>query len=175
MPEAVARAVIGLGANLGDALGALRDAVSQLARDDRVTRLAASSAYSSTPVGGPEQPDYFNAVVEVLTTMGPYDLLEQCHAIENSWQRAREVRWGPRTLDLDVLCYWPDARNVECLRSDDPHLTLPHPRASERGFVLFPWAELAPDDVLDGLTVRERAELVGMDGVRKLADHRLDA
>ena len=105
--------------------------------------LAESSVYSTAPIGGVEQPDYLNAVVIAETSLAPRDLLDALHGIEADWHRTREVRWGPRTLDLDLIDY----RGVT---SDGPELTRPHPRAHERAFVLVPWLEADPGAELTG-------------------------
>jgi len=137
------RAVIALGANLGDARGALAGAISALRATPGIEVLAESSVYLTAPVGGVEQPDYLNAVVTVETVLSPRELLDRLHEIESDWQRTREVRWGPRTLDLDLIDYHGVA-------SADPSLTLPHPRAHERSFVLVPWLEADPEADLTG-------------------------
>jgi 2-amino-4-hydroxy-6-hydroxymethyldihydropteridine diphosphokinase len=137
------RAVIALGANLGDARAALSGAVEAIAGLPGVSMLAQSSVYSTAPIGGVEQPDYLNAVVIVDTMLSPRELLDRLHGIENAWHRTREVRWGPRTLDLDLIDYTG-------VTSDDPELTLPHPRAHERAFVLVPWLEADPEAELTG-------------------------
>lgn len=135
------RAALALGANLGDPRSSLRAAVAGLSAHPGVRVEAVSSLWRTAAVGGPEQPDYLNAVVLVDTALGPEGLLDLAHALEAAAGRAREVRWGPRTLDIDILA-------VDEERSDDPQLTLPHPRAHERGFVLAPWAEVDPEFVL---------------------------
>lgn len=137
MPPTVRRAALGLGANLGDAPGALQGAVDVLAATDGVRVVAVSAVYETAPVGGPEQPRYLNAVVVVETALAPVVLLAAAHRAEQAFGRTREVRWGPRTLDVDVLA-------IEGVVSDDPALTLPHPRAHERAFVLVPWAQVDP-------------------------------
>jgi 2-amino-4-hydroxy-6-hydroxymethyldihydropteridine diphosphokinase len=105
--------------------------------------LAISPVYETAPVGGPAQPDYLNAVLLVQTGLPPRDLLDAIHAIEASFGRVRAERFGPRTLDIDIICY---AGQV----SDDPELTLPHPRAHERAFVLAPWLDIDPAAALPG-------------------------
>lgn len=139
----VAIAALGLGANLGDARGALRLAVQALRSTPGIRVRAVSSLYSTAPVGGPAQPDYLNAVVVVSTELAPSDLLAIAQRLEAAAERTREVRWGPRTLDVDILA-------VAGIRSDDPRLLLPHPRAHERGFVLVPWAQIDPDFEVPG-------------------------
>jgi len=139
----MARAVIALGANLGDARAALVGAVEGLRGQPGVEVLAESSVYRTAPIGGVEQPDYLNSVVLVESSLSPRELLDQMHEIENAWHRTREVRWGPRTLDLDLI-------EFEGVTSADPNLTLPHPRAHERAFVLVPWLEADPAAELTG-------------------------
>ncbi len=139
----MARAVIALGANLGDARAALVGAVEALRGQPGVEVLAESSVYRTAPIGGVDQPDYLNSVVLVESSLSPRELLDQMHVIENAWHRTREVRWGPRTLDLDLI-------EFEGVTSADPNLTLPHPRAHERTFVLVPWIEVDPAAELTG-------------------------
>ncbi len=135
--------VIALGSNLGDRRQELQRAVDELAatRDLRIT--AVSPVYETAPVGGPEQPDYLNAVVLAETSRPPAVLLRRAHTIEVAAQRTREVRWGPRTLDVDIIAYGAET-------SSDPVLTLPHPRAHERAFVLAPWLDADPGAALPG-------------------------
>lgn len=139
------RAVLGLGGNLGDARGALRSAVAALAASPGVEVVAVSGLWRTAAVGGPAQPDYLNAVVLVETSLEPVELLAVAHATEQLGHRERGVRWGPRTVDVDVLA-------VDQVRSDDPHLSLPHPRAHQRAFALLPWAQVAPDWILAPLS-----------------------
>ena len=129
------RAYLGIGTNLGDRLTRLQAAVDGLAAAPGVTVVAVSPVYETDPVGGPEQPDFLNAVVEVDTTCSARELLELGQRLEAEAERVREVRWGPRTLDVDVL-FHGDAR------IDEPDLVVPHPRWSERGFVCVPLADL---------------------------------
>lgn len=102
-----------------------------------------SPVYETVPVGGPPQPDYLNAVVLADIAISARDLLDRLHEVEAAFDRVRLVRWGPRTLDIDIIA-------VAGTRSDDPVLTLPHPRAHERAFVLAPWHDVDPDAVLPG-------------------------
>jgi 2-amino-4-hydroxy-6-hydroxymethyldihydropteridine diphosphokinase len=128
-PAAVT-AVLALGSNLGESRDTLSRAVAEL--------------------GGPEQPDYLNLVVSVETDLPPHDLLAHCQSVENSHHRKREVRWGPRTLDVDIITYGDTVL-------DDETLTLPHPRAHTRAFVLQPWAWMDPEAKLSGTPVAELA------------------
>ena len=145
------RALLGLGSNVGDRLGNLRVAVGSLSR---VT--AVSDVYETDPVGGPAQDRYLNIVVAIETDLAPRALLGVCHRIESAAGRVRDVRWGPRTLDVDIL--WIDGVEV-----DEPDLQVPHPRMWERRFVLEPLADVAPDLLPEGweLDVQGRVERVG--------------
>jgi len=130
------RAVVGVGANLGDRLATMRAAVTELARDMQVEKT--SRVYATAPVGGPPQPEFLNAALLVAYPGAPLDLLDALLAVEARFGRARTERWGPRTLDLDLL--WIDGLAV-----DAPRLVVPHPRLHERAFALVPLLELVPD------------------------------
>ena len=126
------RAVIALGSNLGERNDTLSAAVADLVDPPEVRLLAISPIVQTKAVGGPpDQPDFLNMVIAVETSLSPEDLLRHCHAVEQKHLRVREVHWGPRTLDVDIITYGD-------LVSSDPDLTLPHPRAAERAFVLYP-------------------------------------
>jgi 2-amino-4-hydroxy-6-hydroxymethyldihydropteridine diphosphokinase len=156
----VNRAVLALGANLGEPASALHGAVDALRQSAGIEVIACSSIYETEPVGGPDQPRYLNAVVLVRTSLDPSALLAEGHRIELQWGRVREVRWGARTLDIDVIAY-------EDIRWQDEVLTLPHPRAHERAFVLVPWIEVEPDAVLPGRgAIRDLIEGLDVGGVR---------
>jgi len=127
------RTFLSLGSNLGDRRAHLRQAVDSL--PDVV---AVSPLYETDPVGGPSQGAYLNLVARLDTTLAPRSLLAICHRIEANAERVREERWGPRTLDIDII--WMDG-----IVQDDPQLTLPHPRWKDRRFVLAPLRDLAPD------------------------------
>jgi len=133
----VSRAFLGIGSNLGDRLAFLQLAVDHLAASDGITVVAVSAVYETDPVGGPVQDDFLNAVVEVITTLTPAELLGVAHSAEAAAQRVRVEQWGPRTLDVDVLLF-------DDLEIDTPDLVVPHPRMYERAFVLGPLADLAP-------------------------------
>jgi len=139
----VARAYIGIGANLGDAVRQVREAIDALDRLPHTRLAAASSLYRTAPVGYLDQPDFINAVAAVDTELDPYALLAALHEVEQRFGRERPFKDAPRTLDLDVLLY--DDRV-----SADPVLTLPHPRMHERAFVLAPLTEIAGDCVIPG-------------------------
>jgi 2-amino-4-hydroxy-6-hydroxymethyldihydropteridine diphosphokinase len=131
-------AYIGLGANIGDKEATCRKAVDMLRRAGRVLRV--SSFYRTEPVGYKDQEDFINAVVELETSLSPHALLANCHVLEDELGRNRLVRWGPRTIDFDILLY-----GEEVIESDD--LTIPHPLLAERGFVLIPLSEIAPEAI----------------------------
>jgi 2-amino-4-hydroxy-6-hydroxymethyldihydropteridine diphosphokinase len=132
-------AVISLGANIGDPKANLDLAIGLLREATEV--IAVSNYLQTKPVGGPEQPDYLNAVAIVESELPAKDLLAVLHGIETAMGRTREIHWGPRVIDLDLIQYG-------ALLVNDEKLTLPHPRAHERRFVLAPWFEIEPDAVL---------------------------
>ena len=137
-------AVLSLGSNLGDRWATLQGAVDALlAGPDAPRAVVLSPVFETAPVGGPEQGAFLNAVLVVETDEEPRALLARAQGVEQDFDRVREVRWGPRTLDVDVIGFGDT-------RSDDPVLTLPHPRAHERAFVLRPWSEAAPGAELPG-------------------------
>ncbi len=151
----MSRAYVGLGSNMGDRLGYLRAGLTALmGAAPEVIVVGKSGAYESEPVGMTDQPDFCNAVVAVETTLGPYELLKMLQRIETENGRQRITRWGPRTLDLDLLLFGDTEQ-------DDPELTIPHPRLVKRRFVLEPLLEIEPEaklpdgtrlaSVLDGL------------------------
>jgi 2-amino-4-hydroxy-6-hydroxymethyldihydropteridine diphosphokinase len=133
--------VVALGSNLGNRLAKLESAISSIGTFAEV--LYVSSFIETAPVGGPEQPDYMNGVLIAESDLLPSDFLNKLHDIENAAGRTREVRWGARTLDLDIIV-------AGDIIQDDQKLTLPHPRAHERAFVLQPWLEIEPDAVIPG-------------------------
>ena len=141
----MSRAVLSLGANLGDRAAALRTAMTALADDGLVAR---STLYETPPWGPVEQPPYLNAVVVVRGPRDAAGWLARAHELEQVAGRVREERWGPRTLDVDVVTVTADDGTP--VLSDDPELTLPHPRAHERAFVLVPWLTLDPGAVVPG-------------------------
>ena len=153
-------AYLGLGGNLGDRLACLQRAVDLL-KAEGVRVVASSRVWETEPVGGPDQPDYLNAVVRVETELEPMQFLAACQRVERALGRVREVRWGPRTIDIDVLLFGD-------VTMEDPALTLPHPRMLERAFVLLLLLELDPDPVLpDGRRVLDTA--VDIEGARLFA------
>ena len=151
--------VLALGSNLGDPLASLQRGIDVLCAS--LTCTAVSSVYQTAPVGGPPQDDYLNAVLLARSALSARRILDRAQAAETALHRVRDERWGPRTLDVDVIACGEE-------RSDDPELTLPHPRAHERAFVLVPWLEVAPDAVLPGHgPVAGLLAAVGTAGVRR--------
>ena len=191
------RTVLALGSNLGDRLATLQGGVdallgppgpgsSELGPPGRgssepglsgrgssgLALVALSPVYETVPVGGPPQPEYLNAVLIAETTLPATALLRRGQAVEAAFGRVRQEVWGPRTLDVDVIVYGD-------VVSDDPELTLPHPRAWERAFVLAPWLDADPDAEIPGqgrvagLLEAAVARNGGQPGVRRLADVQL--
>lgn len=157
------RAYIGLGSNLDDPVQQLHRALEALAQLPQTQRIACSRFYRSAPLGPQDQPDYVNAVVALDTDLLPEALLDALQAIEAAQGRVRTRRWGPRTLDLDLLLY-----GNEVLAT--PRLTVPHPGLAERNFVLYPLAELVPDLQLpDGQRLEELLLRCDRTGLEPLA------
>ncbi|HEY3090919.1 MAG TPA: 2-amino-4-hydroxy-6-hydroxymethyldihydropteridine diphosphokinase [Jatrophihabitantaceae bacterium] len=153
-------AVLSIGSNVGDRLGHLQSAVDAMRRWLR----AVSPVYETEPWGPVAQDDYLNAVLLVADAdAGPADWLDRAQAAEWAAGRTRETRWGPRTLDVDVVA-------VDDVRSDDPELTLPHPRAAQRAFVLMPWLAVDPEARLGERAVRELLAALPSGGVRARPD-----
>jgi 2-amino-4-hydroxy-6-hydroxymethyldihydropteridine diphosphokinase len=159
----MSHAVLSIGSNLGDRLGLLQAAVDSV----RTWLVAVSPVYETAPWGPVPQEDYLNAVVVVRDpSAAATDWLDRAHTAEAAAGRTRDVRWGPRTLDVDVV-------DVDGRRSQDPALTLPHPRAHERAFVLVPWLAADPSAVLSGTPVAELVSALPADevaGVRRRTD-----
>ncbi len=159
--------VLALGSNLGNRLANLQDGVDALCARPGLQDVAVSPVYETAPVGGPAQPDYLNAVLVAATTLPARAILDRGQEAENALHRLRGQRWGPRTLDVDVIVYGTEISN-------DPALTLPHPRAHERAFVLAPWHDVDPGAVIPGQgRVADLLAAAGTAGVRLRPDARL--
>ncbi|MEU9863522.1 2-amino-4-hydroxy-6-hydroxymethyldihydropteridine diphosphokinase [Streptomyces sp. NPDC047971] len=159
-------AVIALGSNLGNRLETLQGAVDALEDTPGLRVKAVSPVYETEPWGVEpgSQPSYLNAVALVKTTLPPSSLLERAHAVEEAFHRVREEHWGARTIDVDIVAYAD-------VVSDDPVLTLPHPRAHQRAFVLAPWHDVDPEASLAGHgSVADLLTAVGSEGVVPRAD-----
>lgn len=161
------RAVLSIGSNMDDRLALLRTVPAAIRASGDIELLAASSIYSTAPWGVEDQDEFLNATLIVETTRSPEELLAFGQGLEADAERVRVRRWGPRTLDVDVVQVIRDGAEV---RSDDPVLTLPHPHAYHRAFVLVPWLEIEPDAELAGRAVREwvgELEAAEIDGVHR--------
>jgi 2-amino-4-hydroxy-6-hydroxymethyldihydropteridine diphosphokinase len=160
----MAEALLGLGGNVGEVRATLDKAVALLARDDDIILRARSSDYATPPWGVTDQPPFINLAIRVETTLTPRALLERALKVERALgrDRARETRWGPRTIDIDLIAY-------DDLVCDEPGLILPHPRLFERAFVLVPLAEIVPDRMIAGRRVKEAAGEVDKGGIERLA------
>lgn len=135
------RAFVALGSNLGDRLANLQRATDRLGAREGIQVRASSRVWETDPVGGPEQPDFLNAVLELDTELEPHELLSAVLRVEIELERVRDIRWGPRTIDVDILL-------IGALAVNDDDLVVPHPRMTERAFVLMPLLDLDPDPVL---------------------------
>lgn len=156
--------VLAFGSNLGDRLANLQAGIDVLTASHEITATAISAVFETSPVGGPEQPDYLNAVLLAVSALPARSVLDRCQAAEQALGRVRTVRWGPRTLDIDVIACDDEV-------SDDPVLTLPHPRAHQRPFVLVPWHDADPDARLPGFgSVASLLARTGEDGIRRRSD-----
>jgi 2-amino-4-hydroxy-6-hydroxymethyldihydropteridine diphosphokinase len=158
------RVVFSLGSNEGDRLAHLRSAVTGLAGTPGLRVVAVSPVYETAPVGGPPQADYLNLVVVADSGDDPRSLLDRAHALEAAAGRTRDVRWGPRPLDVDLVA-------VGDLVVDEPDLVVPHLRARERAFVLVPWCDADPSAVLPGAgRVADLVELLDASDIRRRPD-----
>jgi 2-amino-4-hydroxy-6-hydroxymethyldihydropteridine diphosphokinase len=161
----MASALIALGGNVGDVRATFQKAIANICGMTQAAVLARSSDYTTPPWGGIEQASFINACVEIDTPLDPHALLFALQKIEAKFgrDRAREQRWGPRTLDLDLIAY-------DDVSLKTPGLTLPHPRLFERAFVLVPLAEIAPDRVIGGQRVASALDTLSTDGIERLPD-----
>lgn len=161
-------AVFSLGSNLGDRLEYLQGATAALRATPGLKIAGISSVYETTPVGLTDQPDFLNLVVVTDSTLASMVMLERALAIEDAYARVRTVQWGPRTVDVDLIAVGDRVLHGETL-------TLPHPRAHERAFVLVPWLEIEPEAVLVGHG-RVADLIAGLDasGVRRRDDLRVE-
>lgn len=158
-------ALIALGGNVGDVRATFPKAISNILGMTQATLLARSSDYRTPPWGEQAQEPFINACVKVETSLDPHALLFTLHKIEKRFgrDRAKEQRWGPRTLDLDLLAYDDAVIN-------QPDLTLPHPRLFERAFVLVPLAEIVPDRVIAGRSIAAALAQLSTEGIERLPD-----
>lgn len=161
MAAAQHTAYISLGSNLADPVRQIEQALDELDGLPLTRRSTCSPLYRSRPVGPQDQPDFVNAVARIATRLSPLALLDQLQALEQRHRRVRQRHWGPRTLDLDLLLF-------ANRRLTSARLTLPHPGLLERIFVLIPLADIAPELVLDGICVAQRASTLGSSDLQLL-------
>ncbi len=154
------RSYIGLGGNIGDVFSNMQSAISYLGSHAKISVKALSLVYKTPPWGIEDQDWFLNACAEVETSLTAQELLQQCLEAEKQLNRVRDIRWGPRTIDLDVLIY-----GNEEIASDA--LNVPHPRMHERAFVLLPMADLNADLILKGKSIAEWLELVDLTEIQK--------
>jgi 2-amino-4-hydroxy-6-hydroxymethyldihydropteridine diphosphokinase len=161
----MASAIIALGGNVGDVRATFKKAIAEICCVTQAELLARSSDYGTPPWGDMEQAQFVNACIEIQTTLAPLSLLSVLLTIERAFgrDRSRERRWGPRTLDLDLIAY----DDISMVR---PELTLPHPRLFDRAFVLVPLAEIAPDRLIAGRRVKAALAEIGSEGIERLPD-----
>jgi len=163
----MASALIALGGNVGDVRTTFRKAIGDICDMAKASLVARSSDYATPPWGEEQQARFVNACIEIETSLDPHALLFVLHKVEQKFgrERAKERRWGPRTLDLDLLAY----DNVSI---NKPDLTLPHPRLFERAFVLVPLAEIVPDRLIRGRRVAEELANLSSEGIERLPDRK---
>lgn len=160
-------ALIALGGNVGDARATIDRAIATFCDGCEVRLVKRSSNYETPPWGVEDQPPFINACLLIDTVLPPHELLARAQMVERLYgrDRAREMRWGPRALDIDLVDYGGEA-------IDGPDLTLPHPRALERAFVLVPLAEIAPEWRVGGISVRDALARLDATGIRRLPDRK---
>jgi 2-amino-4-hydroxy-6-hydroxymethyldihydropteridine diphosphokinase len=161
----MADVLIALGGNVGDVRTTFKKAIAHICGMAQAALLARSSDYATAPWGEENQPGFINACIEIETGLDPHALLFTLHKIEQKFgrDRATERRWGPRTLELDLIAY-------DDVKLDKPELTLPHPHLFERAFVLAPLAEIAPRRVIAGRNVKDALAQLSTDGIERLPD-----
>jgi len=161
----MANVVIALGGNVGDVRATFQKAIANICGMTQAALVARSSDYATPPWGGERQARYINACIEIETSLDPHALLFTLQKIETKFGRDRthERRWGPRTLDLDLIAY-------DDVSMQKPELTLPHPRLFERAFVLVPLAEIAPGRVIAGRSVASALAGLSTEGIERLPD-----
>ena len=161
----MARVLIALGGNVGDVRATFRKAIANICGMTQAALIARSSDYATPPWGEEKQARFVNACIEIDTALDPHALLFTLHKIEKKFgrDRSRETRWGPRTLDLDLIAY-------DDVKLDKPELTLPHPRLFERAFVLVPLAEIVPDRPVAGRTPAQALAGLSKAGIERLPD-----
>jgi 2-amino-4-hydroxy-6-hydroxymethyldihydropteridine diphosphokinase len=161
----MASVLIALGGNVGDVRATFGKAIATICGMSQAALVARSSDYATPPWGDEDQPPFINACIEIDTALDPHALLFVLHKVEQKFgrDRSKERRWGPRTLDLDMIAY-------DDVSIDKVELTLPHPRLFERAFVLVPLAEIAPDRLIRGRRIKDALADLSVDGIERLPD-----
>ena len=161
----MADVLIALGGNVGDVRATFQKAIANICGMTQGVLKARSSDYSTPPWGDEQQAPFINACIDIETALDPHALLFTLHKIESKFgrDRARERRWGPRTLDLDLIAY-------DDIAMQEPELTLPHPRVFERAFVLVPLAEIVPDRIIAGHSVASALAQLSTEGIKRLPE-----
>jgi 2-amino-4-hydroxy-6-hydroxymethyldihydropteridine diphosphokinase len=161
----MASVLIALGGNVGDVRATFEKAIAAVCGMSQAALLVRSSDYATPPWGDEDQPRFINACIEIDTALDPHALLFVLHKVEKKFgrDRAKEQRWGPRTLDLDLIAY-------DDVSIDKVELTLPHPRLFERAFVLVPLAEIAPDRLIRGRRIKDALADLSVEGIERLPD-----
>ncbi|WP_425446702.1 2-amino-4-hydroxy-6-hydroxymethyldihydropteridine diphosphokinase [Dethiothermospora halolimnae] len=155
------RAYLGIGSNIGDTKKHIEDSIEMLRNNKKIEVIKISSKYETEPIGYTDQDWFLNVVVEIKTELEPYELLKYCNYIEDELKRKRIIRWGPRTIDVDVLLYGD-------YTSDDEKLTIPHPRMTERAFVMIPLYEIAKDIKVNGEDIKTIVDRLEDQEIKKL-------
>ncbi len=159
----MANAYLGIGGNIGDKKENIKKTLELLGNHKSIEVTNISSYYETEPVGYTDQDWFLNIVAEIETSLEPYELLKYCNHVEAELKRERIIRWGPRTIDVDILLY-------EGFTSDDEKLTVPHPRMCERAFVMIPLYEIANDIQINGKDIKDRVESLKGEAIRKLEE-----
>lgn len=157
------RVSLSLGANVGDAAETLRNVVSELFVEEKIFDIQVSAMYETLPVGGVEQPNFYNIAITAMSELEPLELLDYVQEIEARYGRERTTHWGPRTLDIDIV-------DIDGMTLTTSRLTLPHPEATKRAFVLIPLLEIAPKMIIAGRSLKEWLSDIESSGVTKLED-----
>ncbi len=158
----MAKVYLGIGSNMGDKKDYIDKALQLLQQHEAIKTMKMSSYYETDPVGYEDQDVFLNVVVEVETLLTPYELLDYCNGIEAKLDRKRIIRWGPRTIDIDILLY-------ENHQLKDGKLIIPHPRMTERAFVMIPLYEIAKDIVIEGVEIKNIVDNLLQTGIRRIA------
>lgn len=162
MRDKASIAALGLGGNIGNPIVAMSAVISAFEQSDLIDLLGVSKLYRTPPWGKLDQPDFYNSCVLVKTKHEPIELLDLCLSLELELKRERIERWGPRTIDIDLLTYGDEVIQYE-------RLVVPHPRMTERAFVLMPLGDIAKDHVVDGRSIREWLQNVDQSGIEAMS------